>query len=99
MCIALIGGMDRLERHYRDEAAKMGVDLRVFSTWETNISAKLKSVDAMVIFTNKVSHQVRQAAVKTARSKAIPLIMNHSCGLCSLKECLGCLQLAEPTVS
>ncbi len=98
MCIALIGGLDRLERHYRDEAAKMGFDLRVFSTWETNISAKLKSVDAMVIFTNKVSHQVRQAAVKTARSKDIPLIMNHSCGLCSLKECLGCLQFAEPII-
>lgn len=89
MSVALLGGMDRLERCYRDEAAKLGVDLRVFSAWQPNMDAKIRNVDAMVIFTNKVSHQVRNKAMKAARSYEIPVLLNHSCGLCSLKECLG----------
>lgn len=60
MCIALIGGMERLERHYREEAGRSGVVLRVFNRSEVNIVSKLKHVDAIVIFTNKVSHRAKK---------------------------------------
>jgi hypothetical protein len=46
MNIALIGGIDRLERHYQKEALRAGVDLRIFNISEANINAKLKQVDA-----------------------------------------------------
>lgn len=91
MCIALIGGMDRLERHYLEEAQRTGIDLRVFSKSQVNIGAKLKNVDAMVIFTNKVSHQVKKEAMNSARANGIPVFMHHSCGVCTLRECLNCL--------
>lgn len=91
MSIALIGGMDRLERHYLAEAAKFGFDLKVFSRSETGISAKMRTVDAMVIFTNKVSHQVKKQAVNVAKAHDIPVFMHHSCGVCTLRECLGCV--------
>jgi poly(3-hydroxyalkanoate) synthetase len=64
MCIALIGGMDRLERHYIEEAERAGVDLRVFNKSEVNIGSKIRNVEAMVIFTNKVSHRVKAEAMK-----------------------------------
>jgi len=35
MCVALIGGMDRLERDYETEARKHGVELRVFTKAKT----------------------------------------------------------------
>jgi hypothetical protein len=91
MCIALIGGMDRLERHYREEAERSGVDLRVFNRSEVNIVSKLKHVDAMVIFTNKVSHQVKKEALNVAKINDIPVYMHHSCGVCTLRDCLNCL--------
>ncbi|MRR53288.1 MAG: DUF2325 domain-containing protein [Deltaproteobacteria bacterium] len=91
MSIALFGGMDRLEKHYMEEAAKFGFDLKVFSRTETGISAKIRTVDAMVIFTNKVSHQVKKQAVNVAKAHDIPVFMHHSCGICTLRECLGCL--------
>jgi len=28
MCVALVGGMDRLQRHYIDEAGKLGMKLQ-----------------------------------------------------------------------
>jgi len=92
MCVALIGGMDRLERQYLEEAAKLGIDLRVFTRTEAGISSKIRNVDAMVIFTNKVSHQVKKQAVNMARSSDIPVFMHHSCGICTLRECLGCIK-------
>lgn len=92
VCIALIGGMDRLERHYREEAQRSGVDLRVFNRSEVNIVSKLKHVDAMVIFTNKVSHRAKKEALNVAKVNDIPVYMHHSCGVCTLRDCLSCLR-------
>ncbi len=88
MCVALIGGMDRLERDYEAEARKHGVELRVYTKTKTGLATRLKTVDVMVMFTGKVSHQLKREAVSAARSRSIPVIMAHSCGVCSLRECL-----------
>ena len=90
MCIALIGGMDRLERHYREEAERAGISLQVFSKSQTNIAAKLKKADAIVIFTNKVSHRVKVEAMQVAKACDIPVIMHHACGVCTFRNCLEC---------
>ena len=61
---------------------------------KTGLVARLKSVDVMVVFTGKVSHQLRREATNAARSKSIPVMQVHSCGVCSLRECLQRLQPA-----
>ena len=90
MCVALIGGMKRLEAHYLENAARLGIDLRVFNESETNIGRKIKGMDAIVIFTNKVSHRLRNEALKTARANGIRIVLEHSCGVCTFRECLNC---------
>lgn len=90
MCIALIGGMDRLDKHYKEVAELAGLSLQIFSKSQTNIAAKLKKADLMVIFTNKVSHRVKTEAMQAAKSCGIPVIMRHTCGVCTLRECLEC---------
>lgn len=92
MCIALVGGMDRLRQHYILEAERHGVDLKVFTKSETGLISKAKGVDAMVIFTNMISHQARREALAAARSRNIPVFMHHSCGVCSLRNSLLCLK-------
>jgi hypothetical protein len=91
MCIAVIGGIVRLEPHYRQEADKLGVELRLFNTLQTGMDARLRHVDALVIFTNKVSHAARREAIGAARSRDIPVYQFHACGLCTLRDCLKCL--------
>jgi hypothetical protein len=93
MCIALLGGIERLEKHYVEEAGRVGINLRVFSRDEVNIGSKIKNVDAMVIFTNKVSHNMKAKAIKEAKANGIPVYMHHSCGVCTLRECLNCLMI------
>jgi hypothetical protein len=96
MCIALIGGMDRLGKHYLEEAERAGIGLRVFTRSEVNIGSKLRSFDGVVIFTNKVSHRVRNEAMSAAKANDIPVFMHHSCGVCTLRECFRCLHAVEP---
>jgi ABC-type uncharacterized transport system substrate-binding protein len=96
MCIAVIGGMDRLQQHYRQEATRAGIELRVFNEAEANLGARLGQVDALLIFTGKVSHRARREAMKTARTRNIPVYQLHSCGICTLRECLKCLNCKSP---
>ena len=92
MCVALIGGMDRLERQYMDEAEKFGIDLKVFTKPEKGMTSKIKNVDVVVIFTNKVSHKAKKEVMNVAKAKDIPVFMYHSCGVCTLRDCLSCLK-------
>ena len=92
MCVSVIGGMDRLERHYRSEAEKFGIDLKVFNTPASGMASMIKTADAVVIFTNKVSHRARKEAMNAARSRNVPVFQFHSCGVCTLRDCLNCLQ-------
>jgi len=91
MCVAVIGGMDRLERHYRKEAEKFGIELKVFNTSTSGMAATIKTADALVILTNKVSHRARKDVMNAARARNIPVYQYHSCGVCTLRDCFTCL--------
>lgn len=95
MSIVLIGGMDRLEQHYRREAKKHGHQITMYSTDHSRIASSIQGADAVVLFTNKVSHQARHKAVDSAKKQGVPVYMYHSCGLCTLRNCLECL--GQPT--
>jgi len=90
MCIILIGGMDRLKRHYLEEAKKMNVTLKVFTKLEKDLKKRVGKVDGVIIFTNKVSHELKATLKKI--NLQCPCIMCHSCGVSSLKKCIERLQ-------
>ena len=98
MCIAVIGGMDRLRPHYLEEAEKFGVTLKLFASQSAGMADKMRNVDALVIFTNKVSHTARKQAVSAVRGQSIPVMQIHSCGVCSLRDCLRCLSTSTPEI-
>ena len=95
MCVAVIGGMTRLKRDYEERAAVYGVDLKIFTVWTTGMTDRLKNVDAILVFTGKTSHNIRDAAVRIAKARDIPILMTHSCGISSLRSCLGNLVLGQ----
>ena len=92
MSITLVGGMDRMAKHYQDEAKKHGFKLNIFSQAQAGMEAKIRHSDAVVLFTNKVSHQARNAAVAEAKKREIPVFQFHSCGLCTFRDCLSCIK-------
>ncbi|MGB9667725.1 MAG: DUF2325 domain-containing protein [Thermosulfidibacteraceae bacterium] len=90
MCVALIGGMDRLKHHYLEEAKRMNVTLKVFTKLEKNVEKRIGKVDGVIIFTNKVSHELKDTLKKLKIE--CPCILCHSCGVSSLRKCLESLQ-------
>ncbi len=92
MSIALVGGMDRLAKHYQGEAKKHGIKLSIFSQSHSSMQSKIKNCDAVVVFTNKVSHSARNAAIAEARKREIPIYQFHSCGLSTLRGCFDGLK-------
>lgn len=91
MSIVLIGGMDRLGDKYQREARVLGMDLTIYSQGARNMEKRIKRADAVVIFTNMISHHARHDAYSAAKKQGIPVIMHHACGLCTFRECLNCL--------
>lgn len=88
MTAAIIGGMDRLQPHYQKEAKKAGYKLKMFTGTENTINERIGNIDLLIIFTGKVSHCAKKSAMNAARSENIPVMMCHSCGVSTLRECL-----------
>jgi len=95
MRIALVGGIDRLQRHYRKEAAKLGVELRIFNRSEIDLPAKLGLTEAVVLFTGQVSHRARSQVMGAALCRSIPVFQSHNCGICALRNCLNCVKVGR----
>ncbi len=93
MSIVLVGGMDRLGDKYQKEAKDRGMNLHIFSQAKQNLEIRISRADVVVIFTNMISHQARHDAYSAARKNGIPVIMHHTCGVCTFRECLNCLSL------
>jgi hypothetical protein len=92
MCIALVGGMDRLRRQYIQEAQALGIELRVFSQAGAQLGKRLKGVDAVVLMGSKLSHRARREALAAARAGGVKVLQCRSAGVCGLRDCLSCLR-------
>lgn len=88
MCIILIGGMDRLKADYMATGRAAGHEVKCIAKNERNFTAKIGNPDLILVFTNKISHEARDKAMRAAKSRGIPFEMIHSCGVSSLKEFL-----------
>ena len=89
MSIIMVGGMDRLAPHYTAEAKSFGIDLKIFSQPEKGMGDRIGKADAVILFTGKISHRGRREVMAAARKNDIPVMMYHSCGLCTFRECLN----------
>lgn len=98
MSIVLVGGMDRLGEQYQKEAKSHGVELRIYSQTTLKMASKIKHADAVVTFTNKVSHKARNEALAAAKKQDIPVFVHHACGVCTLQQCLTCLKTMPHTM-
>ena len=86
MSIVLIGGHDRMYGKYKGIAGKHGHKIKVFTQITTRFNKSIGSPDAIVLFTNTVSHKMVDIAVREAKKKKIPIIRCHTSSGNSLEE-------------
>lgn len=88
MCVALVGGMDRLKRNYESAAKRCGVTLRIFTGKESCLVEKMGNPDMAILFTSMISHNARTEVMQRSRTLGIPVTFLHSNGVSGLRACL-----------
>ncbi len=88
MSVIIVGGLDRLERHYERVASKMGYKARIFDSFKPNLCNTLKNSQGVVMFTNLISHPAAKMVISTAKENRVPVVRSHKCGTSALEKCL-----------
>lgn len=88
MSVVLIGGHDRMHSEYKGIGKKNGLKLKVFTQITPKFSKNIGNPDAIVLFTNTVSHKMVNIAIKEAKRKNIPITRSHTSSSNSLNEIL-----------
>lgn len=92
MSIVLVGGHDRMHNEYKSIGGKFGHRIKVFTQMPPRFDKVIGLPDAIVLFTNTVSHKMIKIAVKEAKKKRIPLVRCHTSSGYSLEETLRQLE-------
>ncbi|MDR2077225.1 MAG: DUF2325 domain-containing protein [Desulfovibrio sp.] len=89
MCVALVGGLDRLKREYESAAKSCGVTLKVFTGKESCLVNKIGSPDLAILLTAMISHNAKDDVVQHSRGLGIPVVFLHSNGISGLRQRLA----------
>lgn len=88
MSIVLVGGHDKMHTQYKDVAIKYGHKAKVYTQLTTGFEKSIGSPDAIVLFTDKVSHKMAWIATKKAKKDKIPILRSHASSITSLDNIL-----------
>ena len=88
MTVALVGGLSCLAGRYRSIAAEHQIDLRVYIDRHACLKCKLGEVDAVIMFTDLVSHQAAKEVNKLARSHGKCVVRHHRSSVTAARRCL-----------
>ena len=88
MGVAILGGLDRLKRSYEKTAVGLGFRPKMFGQKVPRFGKRLGGVEAIILFTGTISHDMVRQAIEVARQSKIKIIRVHNSGVGSLKRCL-----------
>lgn len=88
MSIVVVGGFTRMQDEYKHIAEQFGHKLKVYNTISPAFEKSLGSPDAILVFTNTVSHSMVGTVVRKAKKDCIPVVRSHSSSGSSLKRML-----------
>lgn len=92
MSILLIGGHERMEEIYKRKVKERGHKLKVMSKMKTDFTKRIGNPDAIIIFTNTVSHKMVVATEIMAKKNEVAIIKCHTSSQSALDNILDDLQ-------
>lgn len=95
MCMAVLGGMNRLRVYYREVALRHNVTVHHLLRYCPGMGKRLGGVDAIVVFTNMASHDIVRLARSKGREAGVPVFMCRACGTSSFEKFLSGLSKTE----
>ncbi len=73
---------------YKGLGHRFGHQIKVHTQMPARFSKSIGEPDAIVLFTNTVSHKMVKTAVQEAKKKRIPIVRSHTSSKSSLKDIL-----------
>ena len=92
MTVAVVGGLDRLEKHYSALADEHeDVEIKVFSKMKRGVNERIANADGIVLVTGLISHATAKEVYRLARRRGVPVLPCHRGSVSALRECIAAL--------
>lgn len=88
MSVVIVGGHDRMVQQYKQVCKAHRCKAKVFTKKAGNLGNQIGSPDAIIIFTNTVSHQMVKSAVIEAEKANADVIRCHTSSKSALNDIL-----------
>ena len=88
MSILLLGGHERMEDIYKQQGKKRGHKLKVMSKMKADFTKRIGSPEAIIIFTNTISHKMVISAENIAKKNEVAIIKCHTSSQNALQNIL-----------
>ena len=88
MSVVIVGGNECMACQYADICKRHGCKAKVFTKKAGNLGNQIGSPDAIIIFTNTVSHQMVKSAVTEAEKANADVIRCHTSSKSALNDIL-----------
>ena len=99
MSVVIVGGNHCMQRLYVDTCKKYGCKAKVYVKTKGDLKRKIGSPDMIILFTNTVSHKMKEIAVLEAKRCNAIIERSHSSSLYALQTIMdshcGCREGAE----
>ncbi len=92
MTISVIGGLDRLKKHYEKTVKEKGHKMKHLAQNQRHFNNHLGNVNGIIIFTGTVSHNAMWSAIKHAKTFNIPVARSHNGSISGLKKCINLIE-------
>ena len=88
MSVVIVGGHDRMVQQYKQVCKAHRCKAKVFTKKAGNLGNQIGSPDAIIIFTNTVSHQMVKSAAPEAEKANADVIRCHTSSKSALNDIL-----------
>lgn len=91
MSIVIVGGHDRMVCQYKKICKQHNCKAKIFTQMAGNLSSQIGSPDALILFTNTVSHKMVKCAIGEAEKCGADIVRCHTSSKSALNEILDSL--------
>lgn len=92
MSIVVIGGIDRLKRHYERTLKEKGYATKIFLQNLHDLQSRLGCTNGIIVFTNQVSHNAMWCVTRHAKIFNIPIARSRTSSISGLKRCINVIE-------
>jgi len=90
MKVAVLGGLQRLEREYLNLLEGKKIKGRIFNKMTPEFTKSIENMDGVILFTDNVSHNMVNSCCKICKKRNICLLRFQKGSLCSIEKAITC---------